>query len=362
MLIPMVLVASQLIGAGVAPTPTDPATPATPLRVGFSPIAPYFTTPAGVDGDPVGFEADVVKSVAASLDRSVVWVASKNVGENLEKLKRGDIDVAAGAISITAAREAVVDFTYPIVRDGLGILARAETSPSTLSAVGRLFTPARLALFGGFLLLIVVAGHLVWLAERGSPSFSGKYVPGVFEGMYFAIVTASTVGYGDKSPVGWPGRVISSLVIIVSLPMFAIVTAELASAITLQSVAQATIRHPRDLTGRAVAAVGGTTSALWVGEQGARLRAVDDFDSAVAALRRNDVDAVVYDAAAVRALASGETGTGLVVVEGSWDLHDIGFAVAEGSALREPLNRRLLNLEEEGTVEQLHLRWFGTAE
>jgi len=219
-----------------------------------------------------------------------------------------------------------------------------------------------MGLFGGFLLLIVVAGHLVWWAERGSPSFSSRYFPGVFEGMYFAIVTASTVGYGDKSPVGWPGRVISSIVIIVSLPLFAIVTAELASAITLQSVAQATIRQPRDLTGRPVAAVGGTTSAQWVSEQGGRLRAVDDFDGAVSALRARDVDAAVYDAAAVRALVGGEVGTGLVVVDGSWDLHDIGFVVTEGSTLREHLNRRLLNLEEEGTIEQLHLRWFGTAE
>lgn len=334
-----------------------------PLRVGYSPIVPYFNVTNDDRSAPVGFEVDVVNDVAASLDRKVVWVPSRNVGENLEKLGRGEVDVAAGAISITGAREAVYDFTYPVVRDGLGILIRsAPASPSAMATISGLFTRSRLAIFGGFLLLIIVAGNLVWLAERGGPSFSQRYFPGVFEGMYFAIVTASTVGYGDKSPVRWPGRVISSLVIIVSLPMFAIFTAELASAITLQSVAHATIEGPKDLGSRHVAAVKNTTSAAWVSEQNARLRAVDDFDDAVAALRNSDVDAVVYDAAAIRALVSGDAGSGLAVVDGTWDLHDIGFVVAEGSALREPLNRRLLAIEEQGTVERLHLRWFGTEE
>ena len=46
-----------------------------------------------------------------------------------------------------------------------------------------------------------------------------RYGPGVFEGIYWAVVTASTVGYGDKAPVRPLGRVLAMLVIIISLPM-----------------------------------------------------------------------------------------------------------------------------------------------
>ncbi len=332
---------------------------AEPLRVGYSTIAPYIS--AGADAQhPVGYEADVVTAVADGLDRDVVWVAGKNVAESMSQLERGDVDVALGAISITGEREVRFDFTVPVVRDGLTILVKNDPT-STATALQSVFTPSRMAILFGFLLLIVVAGHLIWFAERGSPSFHARYFPGVFEGMYFAIVTASTVGYGDKAPARWLGRAISAVVIVVSLPMFAIFTAELASAITLQSV-QTGIKSPQDLSGRRVAAERATTGARWAAEQGAIVVAVDDLDDAVAALDKGDVAAVVYDASPLRMLVASAGHERLIALPGTWDLHDVGFVVAAGSPLRESINRRLLALDDVGGLAKLRLQWFGREE
>lgn len=332
---------------------------AEPLRVGYSAIAPYVS--AGDDAQhPIGYEADVVRAVAEGLDKDVVWVTGKNVAESLAQLERGDVDVALGAISITGEREVRFDFTVPVVRDGLTILVKNDPT-STATALKSVFTPSRLAILGGFLLLIVVAGHLIWIAERGSPSFHRSYFPGVFEGMYFAIVTASTVGYGDKAPVRWVGRALSAVVIVVSLPMFAIFTAELASAITLQSV-QTGIKSPQDLSGRRVAAERSTTGARWAAEQGAVVVAVDDLDDAVAALDKGDVAAVVYDASPLRMLVANAGQGHFTALPGTWDLHDVGFVVQSGSPLREAINRRLLALDDVGGLAKLRAQWFGREE
>lgn len=327
------------------------------LRVGYSPIVP-FVSDTELAGAPRGFEVDVIDAVAARMGRSVTWVKVANVKDNLEQVVRGDVDIAVGGISVTRSREDVVDFTYPVVRNGQAIVVLAASRES--GVFDRLFTVlngGRLGALLGFVLLLVVAGHLVWLAERGSPSFDDRYIPGVFEGIYWAIVTASTVGYGDKAPVRWAGRVVAGLVIVVSLPMFAIFTAELASAITIEAVTRGAINGPRDLDGRAVAVLQGTTGAEWAKAQGARVQVVNDLDEAIKKLRSKAVMAVVYDAPPLKVMVQEQAD--LASLPGTFDPLDVGFAVAENDDLREQLNRQLLTLREQGSIEEFRHTWFG---
>ncbi len=340
----------------VATPASAPSTATTPLRVGLSPIAPFVYVPK--DAGPKGFEIDVIRDVATTMDRPIEFVPFRTVAETLRAVQAGDVDVGIGGISVTREREVGLDFTWPLTEDGLGILTRKNAGPGVLQTISGVMNRARLSVLFGFVLLIVVAGHLVWWAERGSPSFHDAYKTGVFEGMYWAIVTASTVGYGDKAPLTWPGRVVAALVIVVSLPMFAIFTAELASAITLQSVEQSNIESPKDLAGRKVAAVRGTTGAAWANTLGAELIQRDDLDEVVKAVADGAADAAVYDAPALKLMAQESKGA-LTLASGIYDVRDVAFVVNNGSPLREQFNRQLLSLREEGVLAQLRLTWFG---
>jgi len=59
--------------------------------------------------------------------------------------------------------------------------------------------------------IILIASGLIWTVEN-------KINPGQFsniwEAMYFAIVTITTVGYGDITPISWQGRAITILMIL----------------------------------------------------------------------------------------------------------------------------------------------------
>ena len=59
---------------------------------------------------------------------------------------------------------------------------------------------------------LTVVGGLIWLAERkANPDEFPGGVAGLGNGMWFAIVTMTTVGYGDRSPKTTVGRLLSAV-------------------------------------------------------------------------------------------------------------------------------------------------------
>ena len=79
---------------------------------------------------------------------------------------------------------------------------------------------------GAVITIVLIAGTLMHIIERENPGFSS-----IFQGMYWAIVTMTTVGYGDVVPTTIVGKVLSSIIMILGYGIIAvptgIVTAEL---------------------------------------------------------------------------------------------------------------------------------------
>ncbi len=341
-----------------APPTKDAVDGAKPsLRIAVSPIAGYVQRTQS--GAPEGFSVDVAKRVSAKLLREPTFVWTKNVEETLQAVQDGRVDVGVGAISVTAERERLLDFTHAYATSGLGMAVRAQPR-SWWGRLGASLTKGRLTIIFGFFLLIVVAGHLVWLAERGKDAFSDHYFPGVFEGMYWAIVTASTVGYGDKAPVKWAGRALAGLVIVISLPMFAIFTAELTSALTTSEL-EAGLKSPNDLGDRPVAVVAGTTSAAFATRRGLSVVATGSVEKAVAALEAGEADAAIYDEVPLRSVVAMDAKARKIPVQvtaSSFEVTPIAIAVAPQSPLLEPINLALLSLLESGDLALLDAKWL----
>ena len=106
-----------------------------------------------------------------------------------------------------------------------------------------------------------------------------------------AAVTASTIGYGDKVPHRWTGRLVAALVILISLPLFGFFIAQMSSDSTMQQL-RTSIHGPEDLPGKRVAVAHGSTSAEYVRQFGAFVSAYDQVDECYDALLTGTVDAV----------------------------------------------------------------------
>src|SRR5215471_134314 len=239
------------------------------LRVGISPFAPFVMFTAH---GPEGAAIDAWQLIAQHLAVESEFVECQNLAEKLAKLQTGAIDVALGGISITAEREKLFDFTMSQFHTGLDILVRKGRDWPLLNLVSSLFSQGKSTILLGLLLLIVLAGHAVWLVERSTEeqvtAFSRTYIPGVFEGMYWALITVSTIGYGDKVPHRWTGRLVAAIIIIITLPLFGFFLAQLSSDLTMQQL-WTNIHGPEDLPGKRVAVVRSSTGAAYVEQLGA---------------------------------------------------------------------------------------------
>ncbi len=86
----------------------------------------------------------------------------------------------------------------------------------------------QLILFYSFIAIVmVVAGALMYGVEGGANGFDS-----LGASVYWAVVTVTTVGYGDLTPHTAPGRVIASLLILIGYSVIAIPTGILTSQMT----------------------------------------------------------------------------------------------------------------------------------
>jgi voltage-gated potassium channel len=110
-----------------------------------------------------------------------------------------------------------------ILRAGRVVVAASKS----LSGIRDLFTRHGLQWsLAVAIFIIAVAGALASIAERGNPDASIQNLP---DGLWWAVTTATTVGYGDTYPISPMGRGIGVALMILGISLYGIVTANVAA-------------------------------------------------------------------------------------------------------------------------------------
>jgi voltage-gated potassium channel len=87
-------------------------------------------------------------------------------------------------------------------------------------------------LVGYFLGIMLAAGPVVYLLERGrNPHFRS-----VEDGLWWSLVTLTTIGYGDIYPITRAGRLLASGVVLVGIGLVGLVTGKIASALVARRI------------------------------------------------------------------------------------------------------------------------------
>lgn len=84
------------------------------------------------------------------------------------------------------------------------------------------------------LVLALVSGCIAWLLDTWSneEEFPRAFYIGGFEGFWWAFISMTTVGYGDKSPKSWPARIFAIIWILFGITICSMFTAALTTAIS----------------------------------------------------------------------------------------------------------------------------------
>jgi polar amino acid transport system substrate-binding protein len=165
-------------------------------------------------------------------------------------------------------------------------------------------------------------------------------------------------GADNKGPVGVGGRVIAIVWMLLSIVLVSLLTASFTTTLTVNSL-KGDINGPSDLPGRDVATIKGSTSEGPLITMGAKVQTFANVTECVAALKSGRVQAVVYDAPMLRYAVNQSGDDKLQMVGPVFDRQNYAFALQDGSALRERINRALLALTERGVGTELRKKWFG---
>lgn len=275
-------------------------------------------------------------------------------------LQDGSLDVGLGALTITAEREEDVDFTHPFFEAGLGIAVARQRGGGWLALLrGDALRPL-LEVLAALAAVLLVAGAMVWVFERRAnpEQFGGSMVQGLGSAFWWAAVTMTTVGYGDKAPRTAAGRGVALLWMFASLLLLSGFIAAASAALTSQSLGSG-VSGLDDLPGARVGAPTAATSADFLAERGIAFRGFDDAPQALAALSAGELDAVVYDAPLLQYTLRLEPRSGVRVLPGELDRESYAIALPEGSPLREPVNVALLAILDDLDWARLRRRYLG---
>ncbi len=328
-----------------------------PLRVGVGGAEPFVVREADTRR---GISVEVWQTLAAQAGWRYEFKDYGSGPEVMLALRNGHIDVAVGPISITAERASYSLFSQPYFSSHIAILSRTE-APTPFQRVAPFFTRSFFLAVASLLTVLAIVGTLVWLAERRGPNshFPQNALHGIGNGIWFAIVTMSTVGYGDMSPRTVLGRMVTAIWIVISVIAATSLVAGIASTLTLTGINAEVISTAEQMRGRTVAVLAQSPNEAFAARHGARIRGVNSLPNAYALLERREVDAIVFDRPQLQYFMRQQSPAGSAISPADYGQQDYGFALATSSRLQRDLDLNLLQLRESGGLARIVGQWLG---
>jgi polar amino acid transport system substrate-binding protein len=330
------------------------------IVVAVKPVAPFVMDQ---DGKLTGYSIDLWTEVA----RTAGWTDFEfkrvdTVPAMIAALQSGQANVGVGALSITADRSKVIDFSHPFYDSGLDIMVKGGSSPSPLELLGRLLTPSLVLTFGGIMVALIVVSHILWWFERkhNHEDFPHHYGSGIIESIWWTTCVLIGGMCMNKDPKGITGRVIGTAWALVGIAMISYLTATATTIMTVDSLGS-DINGPKDLIGKPVATLQGTSADHYLQKQNMKIVEFTKLEDAVDALQQGKVKAVVYDAPVLMYYLAINDSKELHLVGHLFDKQKYGFGLQLNSKLRQQLNSALLSVEETDFLDKLDKLYFTPA-
>lgn len=346
-------------GAGRAQQVQQPqAGGARELVVGVKEAPPFAMKDA--EGKWSGVSIELWRQVAKDLQLPFRYVEVPTVQKLIEGTAAGKFDIAVAAITVTGARERMVDFTQSYYAAGLGIAVPVTGMVSWRPIVRAMTSFGFIQAILGLVGLALVAGLLVWFFERRqNEHFSGGVGKGLTSGVWWSTMAMTQRSTSETGPISLPGRIIAILWMVSSIVAVAVFTAGITSLLTTKQL-QGLVHNAGDLASVRVGIVSGTSSEDTLTKLRIRFRGYPSAAEGLKAMRSKKIDAFVYDKPLLGWIIRQNYSSSAQLLETTFDPQNYAFAIPNDSPLRKRLTIATLNAMQTEQWKNAVFRFLGT--
>jgi polar amino acid transport system substrate-binding protein len=335
--------------------PVNPSLPDRELVIATKEAPPFAIKQQ--DGSWRGISIDLWRRIADRLQLRYRFSEQETVQELIDGAADGSFDAATAAVTVTAARERMVDFTQPFYSTGLGVAVSMSES-RWRSVVRALFSfgffQAVLALLG----IAMCVGFVIWLLERRRTEHFGGGAKGLGTGFWWSAIAMTQAGAAQNAPATLPGRVVAIGWMIASVIAIAVFTAGITSTLTRREL-QGVVHNMNDLRSVRVGALSGSSTVDYLDRQRIAHHSFASAQEGLTALQAGAIDAFVYDKPLLTWIVLHDFSTTLRMLDIVLDTQNYAIALPKNSPLRAILDAPLLEATESEWWQQTLFQYLG---
>lgn len=310
------------------------------------------------DGSWTGISIEIWEDIASDLNLSYRF-QEFDLKWMLNQVSSGKVDAALSAITMTPAREAVLDFSYPYFFSGLGVAVSSNSDSSVLKDILHFVFSYRtaqysVAIFTSFVLLLTIVLILnVTVESRGQ--FSTQRNPTSVKSLNQSItglLSASKWLVNENS-----GRLVVLVWLAVTLILVSFYQPVIADS-------TATISKSSDLVDVSVGTVKNSSSIAYLRQIGVKdIQLFETAEEGLGGVSKGDITAFVYDRPILKYMSQSANDLDVRVLPLQFDPQGYAIALPSGSPLREKINRIMLNrLSSEAYLNRIIGKYIGEEE
>ena len=336
------------------PAPTVPAGTRR-VKAGVFDLPPYASRSSS--GEWGGIAVTLFREVCTKMELHHDFVPYPDVATAVAALAAGECDFLAVGLDPTPDRETEIDFSHAFEQSGTSAAVRLDRSPSVMRMARQVLDsnlPALLLWVLGF--MVTVALVMTLLERRRQQShFAGSWLKSFGESLWWSVTTMSTVGYGDRVPVTWRGKLLGGLWMLVAFALMSVLAGVIASDLTVSRM-QPTVTSLKSLPRLRLAAVADSAAAMDAQTRGLQTRNFASLQDALDSLLRGEVEAVLGDTTALKYLVRQDHASELAVLPEPLVVEYACIPIAPGlpHEIRDPFNYWVLRIIESANWQTYH--------
>ena len=271
------------------------------LLVGINEAPPFVIKEA--DGFS-GVSIDLWEHIAREMGISYKYELFSDEIGIVRSLDYNELDLTINPMAVNQTRLERFSVSQPFYISSVGVVTTISSQSKFQIFINNFFSRDFLNVIVLLAVVLLAFGTILWFVERRKNQYQFRPgIKGLFDGLWWAAVTMTTVGYGDKAPKTHMGKTIAIIWMFTAIFIISSFTATIASTLTVNTL-EANIDGLDDLqTIERLGVVGASDGENFALQQGIRpYRTYRTASQALRALSRKEIEVLIHDKTALEYL------------------------------------------------------------